>query len=230
LKPNYILKKEARKTIFWVIIVSNILKKDKIMEKKKPNIYKALMDFRSQVDSVERTSKNEFLNYHYANINNIIDTIKPVLYDLGMGYVQTIQYVDGIDLLNTRVFLVDHPEEYIESNVRLIMVKEDSQSLGSSITYNRRYSLISIFSLEVEDDDGERAVKTKPKTPTQSWNEHINEIKTKIDKAKKKGDLEQATKIWEWLEEKTLNDNGKLIETSRYIPMVDYYEKVFNGK
>ena len=154
------------------------------MEKKKPNIYKALMDFRSQVDSVERTSKNEFLNYHYANINNIIDTIKPVLYDLGMGYVQTIQYVDGIDLLNTRVFLVDHPEEYIESNVRLIMVKEDSQSLGSSITYNRRYSLISIFSLEVEDDDGERAVKTKPKTPTQSWNEHINEIKTKIDKAK----------------------------------------------
>ncbi len=200
------------------------------MEKKKPNIYKALMDFRSQVDSVERTSKNEFLNYHYANINNIIDTIKPVLYDLGMGYVQTIQYVDGIDLLNTRVFLVDHPEEYIESNVRLIMVKEDSQSLGSSITYNRRYSLISIFSLEVEDDDGERAVKTKPKTPTQSWNEHINEIKTKIDKAKKKGDLEQATKIWEWLEEKTLNDNGKLIETSRYIPMVDYYEKVFNGE
>ena len=200
------------------------------MEKKKPNIYKALMDFRSQVDSVERTSKNEFLNYHYANINNIIDTIKPVLYDLGMGYVQTIQYVDGIDLLNTRVFLVDHPEEYIESNVRLIMVKEDSQSLGSSITYNRRYSLISIFSLEVEDDDGERAVKTKPKTPTQSWNERMNEIKTKIEKDKKKGDLEQANTIWEWLEERTLNDNGQLIETSRYIPMVDYYEKVFNGK
>jgi len=198
--------------------------------KTKPNIYKALMDFRSQVDSVERTSKNEFLNYHYANINNIIDTIKPVLYDLGMGYVQTIQYVDGIDLLNTRVFLVDHPEEYIESNVRLIMVKEDSQSLGSSITYNRRYSLISIFSLEVEDDDGERAVKTKPKTPTQSWNAHINEIKAKIDKAKKDGDSEKAIKIWEYLEEKTLNDNGQLMETSRYIPMVDYYEQVFNGE
>ena len=197
---------------------------------KKPNIYKALMDFRSKVDSVERTSKNEFLNYYYANINNIIDTIKPVLYELGMGYVQTVQYVDGIDILNTKVFLVDYPEEYIESNIRLIMVKEDSQSLGSSITYNRRYSLISIFSLEVEDDDGERAVKTKPKTPTQSWNEHINEIKTKIDRAKKKGDLEKATKIWEYLEEKTLDDNGKLMETSRYIPMVDYYEQVFNGE
>jgi len=198
--------------------------------KTKPNIYKAIMDFRSQVDSVERTSKNEFLNYHYANINNIIDTIKPVLYDLGMGYVQTIQYVDGIDLLNTRVFLVDYPEEYIESNVRLIMVKEDSQSLGSSITYNRRYSLISIFSLEVEDDDGERAVKTKPKTPTQSWNQHINEIKDKIDKAKKDGDSEQAIKIWEYLEGKTLNENGELMETSRYIPMLDYYEQVFDGE
>ena len=198
--------------------------------KTKPNIYKALMDFRSKVDSVERTSKNEFLNYHYANINNIIDTIKPVLYELRMGYVQSVQYVDGIDLLNTRIFLVDHPEEYIESNIRLIMTKEDCQQLGSAITYNRRYALISAFSLEVEDDDGERVVRGKQKTPTQKRNSHFNEIKEKIDKAKKAGDLEKATEIWEWLEDKTLNENGKLIETSMYIPMVDYYEQVFNGE
>ena len=193
----------------------------------KPTIWKAMMDFRGKVDQVERTSKNEFLSYKYANINNIIDTIKPVLYELGMGYVQTVQYVDGIDLLNTRIYLVNHPEEFIESNIRLVMAKEDSQSLGSSITYNRRYALWSMFSLEVHDDDGERATQTKTKTKTQSWNDHINEIKAKIDKAKKNGDLEKATKIWEYLEEKTLNDSGQLIETSRYIPMVDYYEQVF---
>mgnify|MGYP000215108404 FL=1 len=193
----------------------------------KPTIWKAMMDFRGKVDQVERTSKNEFLSYKYANINNIIDTIKPVLYELGMGYVQTVQYIDGIDLLNTRIYLVNHPEEFIESNIRLVMAKEDSQSLGSSITYNRRYALWSMFSLEVHDDDGERATQTKTKTKTQSWNEHINEIKGKIDKAKKDGDLEKATKIWEYLEDKTLNDSGQLIETSRYIPMVDYYEQVF---
>ena len=193
----------------------------------KPTIWKAMMDFRGKVDQVERTSKNEFLSYKYANINNIIDTIKPVLYELGMGYVQTVQYIDGIDLLNTRIYLVNHPEEFIESNIRLVMAKEDSQSLGSSITYNRRYALWSMFSLEVHDDDGERATQTKTKTKTQSWNDHINEIKAKIDKAKKDGDLEKATKIWEYLEDKTLNDSGQLIETSRYIPMVDYYEQVF---
>ena len=193
----------------------------------KPTIWKAMMDFRGKVDQVERTSKNEFLSYKYANINNIIDTIKPVLYELGMGYVQTVQYIDGIDLLNTRIYLVNHPEEFIESNIRLVMAKEDSQSLGSSITYNRRYALWSMFSLEVHDDDGERSTQTKTKTKTQSWNDHINEIKGKIDKAKKDGDLEKATKIWEYLEDKTLNDSGQLIETSRYIPMVDYYEQVF---
>ena len=193
----------------------------------KPTIWKAMMDFRGKVDQVERTSENAFLSYKYANINNIIDTIKPVLYELGMGYVQTVQYIDGIDLLNTRIYLVNHPEEFIESNIRLVMAKEDSQSLGSSITYNRRYALWSMFSLEVHDDDGERATQTKTKTKTQSWNDHINEIKAKIDKAKKNGDLEKATKIWEYLEEKTLNDSGQLIETSRYIPMVDYYEQVF---
>ena len=193
----------------------------------KPTIWKAMMDFRGKVDQVERTSENAFLSYKYANINNIIDTIKPVLYELGMGYVQTVQYIDGIDLLNTRIYLVNHPEEFIESNIRLVMAKEDSQSLGSSITYNRRYALWSMFSLEVHDDDGERATQTKTKTKTQSWNDHINEIKAKIDKAKKNGDLEKATKIWEYLEDKTLNDSGQLIETSRYIPMVDYYEQVF---
>ena len=195
---------------------------------KKPTIWKAMMQFRGKVDQVERTSKNEFLSYKYANINNIIDTIKPVLYELGMGYVQTVQYVDGIDLLNTRIYLVDHPEEFIESNIRLIMAKEDSQSLGSSITYNRRYALWSMFSLEVQDDDGERATHgAKTKTKTQQWGDHINEIKTKIDKAKKTGDLEKATTIWEWLQDQTHDEGGKLIETSRYIPMVDYYEQVF---
>ena len=193
----------------------------------KPTIWKAMMDFRGKVDQVERTSKNEFLSYKYANINNIIDTIKPVLYELGMGYVQTVQYIDGVDLLNTRVYLVNHPEEFIESNIRLVMAKEDSQSLGSSITYNRRYALWSMFSLEVHDDDGERATQTKTKTQTQSWNEHINEIKGKIDKAKKDGDLDKANDIWEWLDDKTRNDNGDLIETSKYISMVDYYEQVF---
>ncbi len=197
------------------------------MTKKKPSIYKAMMDFRGKVDQVERTSKNEFLSYKYANINNIIDTIKPVLYELGMGYIQTVQYVDGIDLLNTKIYLVDYPEEFIESNIRLVMAKEDSQSLGSSITYNRRYALWSMFSLEVHDDDGERATNTKQKTKTQSWNEHINEIKSKIDKAKADGDLNKATDIWEWLDDKTRNDKGELIETSKYISMVDYYEQVF---
>lgn len=197
----------------------------------KPSIWKAMMQFRGKVDQVERTSKNEFLSYKYANINNIIDTIKPVLYELGMGYVQTVQYVDGIDLLNTRIYLVDHPEEFIESNIRLIMAKEDSQSLGSSITYNRRYALWSMFSLEVQDDDGERATHgAKTKTKTQQWGDHINEIKTKIDKAKKTGDLEKANTIWEWLIDQVYDEGGKLIETSRYIPMVDYYEQVFNEK
>ena len=193
----------------------------------KPTIWKAMMDFRGKVDQVERTSKNEFLSYKYANINNIIDTIKPVLYEVGMGYIQTVQYIDGVDLLNTKIYLVDYPEEFIESNIRLVMAKEDSQSLGSSITYNRRYALWSMFSLEVHDDDGERATQTKTKTQTQSWNEHINEIKGKIDKAKKDGDLDKANDIWEWLDDKTRNDNGDLIETSKYISMVDYYEQVF---
>jgi hypothetical protein len=41
---------------------------------------------------------------------------------------------------------------------------QDPQKMGSAVTYYRRYSIQSLFTLQAEDDDGEKAVGRENKS------------------------------------------------------------------
>jgi len=83
---------------------------------------------------------------------------------------------------------------------------------GASITYARRYALISMLGLPTEDDDGNSASK-KP-TPTQKRNLEINKAMDKLVEAHKNKDIEKATQIWEWAE-----DNGHTQVQDKHIQL-----------
>jgi len=53
--------------------------------------------------------------------------------------------------------------EYLSETVSVALAKQDAQSLGSALTYARRYSLASFVGIAPEDDDGEAATR-----PTQN--------------------------------------------------------------
>ena len=176
------------------------------------SIQSKLFEFRQQSVAVKKNAKNPFFKSNYADINSVIDSITPILNELGLVFTQCPDIKDGVEVLTTRVTIAEDPKEYIESNVRLLLPSADMQKLGSAITYARRYALISMFGLETEDDDGNSASKvskkaTKPKdkeyngTPTQKRNQRINYAFKQLDKAKENGDMELATEIWEWAEE-----------------------------
>jgi len=63
--------------------------------------------------------------------------------------------------VNTKIINVDKSEEYIESEIEMTTIK--AQDKGSEITYFRRYNLLALLDLEVEDDDGKKAQDSKPK-------------------------------------------------------------------
>mgnify|MGYP003705950653 FL=1 len=48
---------------------------------------------------------------------------------------------------------------------------------GSEITYYRRYTLASLLGLQAVDDDGNLAVKEKPKPKSKNWLLKKNDIK-----------------------------------------------------
>ena len=55
------------------------------------------------------------------------------------------------------------------------MPKNDMQQLGGAITYAKRYSLVSLFGLSEEDDDGNKASE-HPSIPTWSNSNQRNDI------------------------------------------------------
>jgi hypothetical protein len=164
------------------------------------NIQSIMQQAHGMMDTVKKNSKNPFFKSNYADINTVLETINPVCDSLGLVVFQAPQIIDGNDVLYTRISLADNPSEFVEGQMRLLLPSADMQKLGSAITYARRYALISMFGLETEDDDGQSASK-KP-TATQKRNSEINKAMEKLVEAQKNKDLEVATQIWEWAEDK----------------------------
>jgi hypothetical protein len=179
---------------------------------KDKNIYSVILQARGMIGAVSKNAKNPFFKSNYADINNVIETITPVCESLGIVFTQCPKVIDGKDVLYTRLTLQDNNEQFIDSEVRLLLPSADMQKLGSAITYARRYALISMFGLETEDDDGQSA--SKKLTATQKRNQEINKAMEALVEAQKNKDIEKATQIWEWAE-----DNGHTQVQDKHIQL-----------
>ena len=182
------------------------------MENKTKNktLAQAMLDFRINVDSVTKDSDNPFFKSKYASYNNVQEAINPTLDMLGMCVVQSPNILDGIDVLNTRIYMADNPSDMIESNLPLLTPKGDMQQLGGALTYARRYALLSLFGLATEDDDGNKASE-HPSIPiwenTDLRNDIIVDVKLKVDE----GELQDALDLLA----KGKIHNDKVIQSKR---------------
>ena len=90
----------------------------------------------------------------------IVRASRPALGKYGLSITQlVIQHEDGKSYLNTR--MMHSSGQWLESNMQIDPPKRDIQSLGSYITYLRRYAysaMVGVISGN-EDDDGEAAMK-----------------------------------------------------------------------
>ena len=125
------------------------------------NIAGALAVFHKEVSSVNRDSKA--YNYMYASLPNVLEAIKEPLEKAELMFSQ---FPDGENSLTT--ILIHIPTgEFFETTSSANPVKNDPQGSGSLLTYLRRYHLVAILGLNVEDDDGASASgKTTDSKPT----------------------------------------------------------------
>ncbi len=125
------------------------------------NIATALIKFQSSVGTIPKDSKNPFFKSSYAALPDILGTINTHLIDAGL----TInQFPTGVNGLTTIVIHADSGE-YMMDTYYMTPTKNDPQGQGSCITYQRRYAIGAVLSLNIdEDDDGNKAsVKVEPK-------------------------------------------------------------------
>ena len=113
------------------------------------NLLKALSAFQNEVPTIHEETKG--FNYTYSNLNSIFKVIKPLLNKHGLGFYQNL---DNRNLVTT-VFHVESGEQ-IQSSSEIPHVSlkgmNDFQTLGSGITYLRRYSLSVILGLITDKD------------------------------------------------------------------------------
>lgn len=113
----------------------------------------ALIEFHSKVPKVKKESENPFFKNKYASLSNILETISGPLNEAKLA---VIQLPTGTNQLET--ILLHESGEYISEVYEMKPAKSDPQGQGSAITYQRRYALGAILSLNIdEDDDGNQA-------------------------------------------------------------------------
>ena len=122
-------------------------------------LFKALADFQNEVPTIHEETKG--FNYTYSNLNSIFKVIKPLLKKHGLGFYQNL---DARSLVTT-VFHVESGEQIqSSSDIPHVTLKgmNDYQTLGSGVTYLRRYSLSTMLGL-ITDKDVDACGTQEPK-------------------------------------------------------------------
>lgn len=128
------------------------------------NLTKALLTFSVKIGKIKKEANNPFFKSKYASLPDIQDAISDPLQESGLV---VIQIPDGEGLIT----MLSHAEsgEYIMANSLMQPVKKDPQSMGSAITYQRRYSIAAILNLNIDDDDDGNAASQPAKKEEKPW-------------------------------------------------------------
>jgi hypothetical protein len=126
----------------------------------------ALAAAQGELQNAHRNSRNPHFRSTYADLAEIINTVRPVLARHGLAVVQVPSYVDGVASVET--LLLHSSGEWVAGTSAAPVVKSDPQGVSSAVTYLRRFSLAAIAciaSSDQEDDDGNAAsaAPAKPK-------------------------------------------------------------------
>ena len=126
------------------------------------HLFEALAKAQADMDMAAKSSTNPFFKSKYSDLTSIVNASRDSLSKNGLSVIQRTLNLDGKSYLYTR--LCHSSGQWIESNMEINPPKTDIQSLGSYITYIRRYSYASIVGVVTcDDDDGEHAVKITSK-------------------------------------------------------------------
>lgn len=123
-------------------------------------LFGALAKAQGEMSIAKKTSVNPYFKSKYANLKDLVVASRPALSKHGLCIDQSI-IEDGSERSFLITVLGHSSGQWKKSKMRIRPPKADIQSLGSYISYLKRYAYGSIIGVvsEEEDDDGERAME-----------------------------------------------------------------------
>jgi len=128
-------------------------------------LYSALAKAQEEMEIATTDKNNPFFKSKYADLHSIVRASRPSLTKNGLSIMQRITTSENDNMyLNTR--LCHASGQWIESKMPIKPADYKIQSIGSYITYLKRYTLAAIVGVatdDANDDDGEKAMDRSKK-------------------------------------------------------------------
>ena len=125
----------------------------------------ALAKAQMEISHAFKDSINPHFKSKYADLAAVIDACKIPLAKHGISVTQNLEFLGEKPVLLTT--MVHASGQWIESCAPLFVTKQDSQGIGSALTYMRRYCLASMVGIHQEDDDGNSSCEKQNVHPKQ---------------------------------------------------------------
>lgn len=117
----------------------------------------ALAKAQGEILPASKDGINPHFKSRYADLASISSACRPALSKHGLAIMQTMDEANGKLVLVTT--LAHSSGQWMRSSLPIISAKQDAQSIGSAITYMRRYGLAAMVGVVADDDDdGERSM------------------------------------------------------------------------
>ena len=123
----------------------------------------ALASAQAEIENASKNSKNEHFKNRYADLAEVLNTVRPVLARHKLSVAQFPSLADGMASVET--ILMHTSGEWISGIASAPLSKPDAQGVGSATTYLRRYSLAALAGVAQEDDDGNGAMRQNQRQP-----------------------------------------------------------------
>ena len=126
------------------------------------DLYAAMAKAFPEIEGTSKDKNNPHFKSKYADLSAVVEAIKPALTKHGLFFVQQTHEQEGGVCVET-VVCHSSGESMPLGKLFVPASKQDAQGYGSALTYARRYSLMTVFGVCPEDDDGNAASKPAPK-------------------------------------------------------------------
>lgn len=131
------------------------------MEKKQANtgvssIHASFIAAQAEFGAAVKGAVNPHFKSRYADLSAVLEAVLPALNKHGLGLLYRVHDCDvGVRL--EAVVIHTSGEELSSGILHLPVAKNDSQAVGSALSYGKRYLGTGIFALQTADDDGHAA-------------------------------------------------------------------------
>ena len=184
------------------------------------SIYKKLSVLQQSYNST-KDQKNNFANFNYRNVENILTDLKPILNSLGLTLIFNEEIINGTtnDYIKFECKLIDVETGESVNNISVCGIDTElkgmskAQMVGADLSYGRKYCLggLLLFSTGVADPDSMDTSKIK-NSPTLSKENKISDILQQISEC---NTIEDLTDLWGKLKNWTNNETVKTAFTTK---------------